>query len=49
MTMVDLPMNWVYGVCLLGFALMTLRSVQVAIARRGTSVLERPELAEIAT
>ena len=45
MTMVDLPMNWVYGVCLLGFAIMALRSVQVALFhyRRGYSVLERPE------
>ncbi|MES2634381.1 MAG: TRAP transporter small permease [Pseudomonadota bacterium] len=45
MTMVDLPMNWVYGICLLGFAAMAFRSVQVAIThyRRGYSVLERPE------
>jgi TRAP-type transport system small permease protein len=45
MTMVDLPMNWVYGVCLLGFAAMALRSVQVALfhRRRGYSVLEQPE------
>jgi len=45
MTMVDLPMNWVYGVCLLGFAAMTARSLQVSIRhwRRGYSVLERPE------
>lgn len=45
MTMVDLPMNWVYGVCLLGFAAMALRSVQVGLRnhRRGYSVLERPE------
>lgn len=45
MTMVDLPMNWVYGVCLFGFAAMALRSVQVALfhRRRGYSVLERPE------
>ena len=45
MTMVDLPMNWVYGVCLFGFAVMALRSVQVAWIhhRRGYSVLERPE------
>jgi TRAP-type transport system small permease protein len=45
MTMVDLPMNWVYGVCLLGFAAMALRSVQVALVhrKRGYSVLERPE------
>jgi TRAP-type C4-dicarboxylate transport system permease small subunit len=44
MTMVDLPMNWVYGVCLLGFAAMAVRSVQVAVIhrRRGWSALERP-------
>jgi len=44
MTLIDLPMNWVYGVCLLGFAAMTLRSVQIAWIhhRRGYSVLERP-------
>jgi TRAP-type C4-dicarboxylate transport system permease small subunit len=44
MTMVDLPMNWVYGVCLLGFAAMTVRSVLVARRhwQRGYSVLERP-------
>ncbi|MBK8071376.1 MAG: TRAP transporter small permease [Ramlibacter sp.] len=45
MTMVDLPMNWVYGVCLLGFAAMAFRSVKIALFhhRRGYSVLERPE------
>ena len=45
MTMVDLPMNWLYGVCLLGFAAMAFRSVQVALVhhRRGYSMLERPE------
>ena len=45
MTMVDLPMNWVYGICLLAFAAMAWRSVQVALVhwRRGYSVLERPE------
>jgi TRAP-type transport system small permease protein len=44
MTMVDLPMNWVYGICLLGFAAMAVRSVQVALIhrRRGWTVLERP-------
>ena len=44
MTLVDLPMNWVYGICLLGFTAMTLRSVQVTWIhyRRGYSVLERP-------
>ncbi|WP_029526821.1 TRAP transporter small permease [Polaromonas glacialis] len=45
MTVVDLPMNIVYGLCLLGFAVMLLRSVQVAVIhyRRGYSVLERPD------
>ena len=45
MTMVDLPMNWVYGICMLGFAAMAVRAVQVALIhrRRGYSVLERPE------
>jgi TRAP-type C4-dicarboxylate transport system permease small subunit len=44
MTVVDAPMNLVYGVVLLGFAAMTFRSVQVALIhwRRGYSVLERP-------
>ena len=45
MTVVDLPMNIVYGVCLFGLALMTLRSVWVAKVhwQRGYSVLERPD------
>ncbi|MDR6857517.1 TRAP transporter small permease [Variovorax guangxiensis] len=45
MTIVDLPMNLVYGLCLLGFAAMAWRSLQVARVhwRRGYSVLERPE------
>jgi TRAP-type transport system small permease protein len=45
MTMVELPMNVVYGVCLVGFALMCLRAVWVLLVhwRRGYSVLERPE------
>ena len=45
MTIVDLPMNIVYGVCLFGFAAMAWRSLQVARIhwRRGYSVLERPE------
>jgi TRAP-type C4-dicarboxylate transport system permease small subunit len=47
MTIVELPMNIVYGVCLVGFAFCAVRSVQVAIEnwRRGYSVLERPEIA----
>jgi TRAP-type C4-dicarboxylate transport system permease small subunit len=45
MTIVDLPMNIVYGLCLLGFAAMLVRSLQVALIhyRRGYSVLERPD------
>ena len=45
MTIVDLPMNILYGVCLAGFAAMALRSVLVARThwKRGYSVLERPE------
>lgn len=45
MTVVDLPMNLVYGVVLLAFVLMTLRSVGVFTRhwRQGHSVLERPE------
>jgi TRAP-type C4-dicarboxylate transport system permease small subunit len=47
MTIIDLPMNVVYAVCLVGFALSTLRAVQVLLEnrRRGWSVLERPETA----
>jgi TRAP-type transport system small permease protein len=45
MTIVDLPMNLVYGVCLFGFAAMFLRSLWVAKVhwQRGYSVLERVE------
>jgi TRAP-type C4-dicarboxylate transport system permease small subunit len=45
MTIVDAPMNIVYGVVLLGFAAMAFRSVLVAMAhrKRGYTVLERPE------
>jgi TRAP-type C4-dicarboxylate transport system permease small subunit len=44
MTVVDLPMSYIYGLVTLGFAMMTFRAVQVAIrhARRGWSLLERP-------
>lgn len=44
MTMVDLPMNWVYGICMVGFAMMAVRSVLVARRhwQRGYTVLERP-------
>ena len=45
MTIIDLPMNLIYGVCAFGFAAAAVRSVQVAIEnwRRGWSLLERPE------
>jgi TRAP-type C4-dicarboxylate transport system permease small subunit len=45
MTIIDLPMNLVYGVCAFGFACAALRSVQVLVAhwRQGYSALERPE------
>ena len=45
MTIIDLPMNIVYGVVLFGFVAMTLGSVWVAKVhwQRGYSVLERPE------
>jgi TRAP-type C4-dicarboxylate transport system permease small subunit len=45
MTIIELPMNIIYGICALGFAAATIRSVQVAIEnwRRGFSLLERPE------
>ncbi len=45
MTIVDLPMNIVYSVCLFGLAMMAIRSVWVMKVhlQRGYSVLERPE------
>ena len=45
MTIIDLPMNIVYGMCLFGFAAMTVRSIWVACIhwKRGYSVLERPD------
>jgi TRAP-type transport system small permease protein len=45
MTIIDVPMNALYGVCLFGLAMMLLRSIGVAWVhwRRGYSVLERPE------
>jgi TRAP-type C4-dicarboxylate transport system permease small subunit len=47
MTIVDLPMNTVYAVCMVGFALCTVRAVQVLLIhwRQGFSTLERPEAA----
>lgn len=48
MTVVNFPMSVVYALVALGFLLMTLRSVQVAVrhARRGWSLLERPSEVE---
>ena len=45
MTIIDAPMNLLYGVCLFGFAMMALRSCWIARVhwRRDYSVLERPE------
>ncbi len=45
MTIIDLPMNLVYGVCAMGFAAMCLRSMWVMRVhlQRGYTVLERPE------
>ncbi|MEK0083987.1 TRAP transporter small permease [Benzoatithermus flavus] len=44
MTTIDLPKSIVFHAVILGFVLMTLRAVQVAITdfRRGWSTLERP-------
>ncbi|MGH6624755.1 MAG: TRAP transporter small permease [Burkholderiaceae bacterium] len=51
MSVVNLPIGLVYGVVMAGFALMTWRAVGVAMAnwKRGASVLEQPELADIHT
>jgi TRAP-type C4-dicarboxylate transport system permease small subunit len=45
MTVIDLPMNLLYGVVLFGLVMMTLRSVWVLQVhwKRGYSVLERPD------
>ena len=47
MTIVDLPMNIVYAVCMIGFAACALRSIWIMRIhwRRGYTVLERPESA----
>ncbi|MBK7593296.1 MAG: TRAP transporter small permease [Betaproteobacteria bacterium] len=44
MTVVDFPISYMYGLVGFGFAMMTFRSIQVAIRhwRQGWSVLERP-------
>src|SRR5262249_28587045 len=45
MTIIDLPMNIIYGICAVGFAAAAIRSLQVLIEnwKRGFSLLERPE------
>ncbi len=45
MTMINLPMNLIYAVCLAGFVAMAWRAIGVARVhwKRGYSVLERPE------
>ena len=45
MTIIDLPMNIVYGVVMAGFTAMTLRAIWVARVhwQRGYTVLQRPE------
>jgi len=48
MAIIDWPMGAVYAFVAVGFALMTWRAIGVAIAnaKRGASVLEKPELAD---
>ncbi len=48
MTVIDVPMSAIYSFVAAGFALMTIRAVQVAVRhwRQGWSVLERPGEAE---
>ncbi len=48
MTVVDLPMSYIYGLVGFGFAMMTFRALQVTVRhwRQGWSVLERPGEAE---
>jgi TRAP-type C4-dicarboxylate transport system permease small subunit len=48
MTVIDVPMSVIYSFVAAGFALMTVRAVQVALRhwRQGWSVLERPGEAE---
>ena len=48
MAVIDLPVGWVFSAMLFGFALMFLRSLQVAWRhwRQGHSVLARPEFPE---
>lgn len=48
MAIIDLPMGWVFGAMMFGFALMFLRSLQVAWRhwKQGFTVLERPEFGD---
>lgn len=48
MTVIDVPMSYIYGFVTFGFAMMTFRAVQVSIRhwKQGASVLERPGEAE---
>jgi TRAP-type C4-dicarboxylate transport system permease small subunit len=48
MTVIDVPMSYIYGFVAFGFVMMTFRSIQVAVRhwRQGWSVLERPGEAE---
>ena len=45
MTVIDWPVNWVYGICMFGFAAMCVRSILVTRVhwQRGYTVLQRPE------
>lgn len=47
MAIVELPVGWVFGAMLFGFAMMFARSLQVAWRhwRQGYSILERPDAA----
>lgn len=50
MTTVSIPKNLIYGLVLIGFVLMAVRSIQVTVQnwRRGYSILERPDAFETA-
>ena len=50
MAIIDWPIGILYGFVLAGFVLMTWRALGVSAAnwKRGASVLERPELSEVA-
>ncbi|MEO8303547.1 MAG: TRAP transporter small permease [Betaproteobacteria bacterium] len=48
MTVVDVPMSYIYGIVGFGFVMMTFRAIQVTVRhwKQGWSVLERPGEAE---